>query len=243
MGALPVEGSFFCLALLTAAGCLLICLGSGCGGDYGQKVEDWTGNKASPAGSGTDLYASEEIAGTTPPLTFCRPQVFTGTPMVSGVGDVRKAKPGLLELPGWKLTCEAFQKLPDNSGNQAAFYCYLAAVPAAAGEKDKLANEFKTKLAGQANKSSLDDWVDFPVDATDGKKVWRKLRYTGGQEFCVKDKDGAEKFSSMPGTFEIYMLEESGSIVILASRVPSSLEQPIALDKLVQAVAGSVAKK
>jgi hypothetical protein len=224
VGPVPVEGGFFCRALLTAAGCLLICFGSGCGGDYGQKVEDWSGNTVSPASSGTDLWASEPIADTAPTLNFCRPRIFTGVPMANGVGDERKSKPKLLELPGLKLTCEAFEKLPDNSGNQGAFYCYVAAVPAAAGEKDKLANEFKTKLTGQANKSSLDDWADFPVDAADGKKVWRKLRYTGAQEFCVKDKDGKETFPSMPGVFEVYMLEESGSIVILAWRVPLSLE-------------------
>ena len=242
-GAVPVPGSFAWAAWLTAAGCLLIGLGSGCGGDYSEKVQNWSGNKA-PGRPAAELWGAEELAGTTPALTFCRPHVFTAVPMANGQGEARKAKPTIVDLPGLKLTCEAFEKLPDNSGNQAAFYFYIGSVPASVGEKEKEANDFKTKLGNQvADKLSLDDWVDFPVDSGSGTKTWRKLRYTGQQEFCVKDKDGRESFSKMPGVFEVYLLEESGSIVIVAWRAPLSLEPLIALDKMAQAVTGSVAKK
>ena len=67
-----------------------------------------------------------------------------------------------------------------------------------------------------AQKSSLDDWIDFPA----GAKTWRKLRYTGSQEFCVKDKGGTETFQTMPGVFTVYVLEESGQVVIVAFRAP-----------------------
>ena len=100
-------------------------------------------------------------------------------------------------------------------------------------------NVFKTKLGGQASKLSLDGWSEVEV----GSKKWQKLRYTGGQVFCVKDKGGTESFSTMPGVFEVYVMEESNSVVILGFRAPLSLEQPVQLDAMAQAVAGSVARK
>jgi hypothetical protein len=96
---------------------------------------------------------------------------------------------------------------------------------------------FKTKLASQGQK--IEDWVDFPVEP----RTWRKLRCTGTQDFCVKDKDGKETFSSLPGVFEVYVLEESGSVVILAFRAPLSLEPEIGLEGMARAVANSVGKK
>ena len=160
-----------------------------------------------------NLYAAEELKGTNPVLQFCRPQVFTAP----AVDNDRKAKPPCIDIfPGLKLTCEAFEELPDKPGQQAAFYFYIGSTTAAAGAKDSTLNTFKTKLGNQAQKSSLDDWVNFPA----GTKTWRKLRYTGSQEFCVKDKGGTETFQTMPGVFTVYVLEESGQVVIVAFRAP-----------------------
>jgi hypothetical protein len=237
------ERGFCWRASLAAAGCLLLALCSGCGGDYSQKVDNWSGNKFAGAGASADLYDARELKGTNPTLMFAWPQIFKDGPMENGQGDSRKAKPPMVDIPGLKLTCEAFAPLPDNPGNQGSFYFYIGTTTAAAGAKDAVLNGFKSKLGGIAEKTSIDDWIDFPVEAAGGNKVWRKLRYTGSQDFCVKDKDGKETYPKLPGVFEVYVIEESGSVVIFAFRAPLSLEQPIAMDKLGQAVAGSLAKK
>ena len=142
-------------------------------------------------------------------------------------------------FPGLKLTCEAFKELPDKPGQQAAFYFYIGSTTAAAGGEGQHPQHLQDEARQPGLKSSLDDWVDFPA----GTKTWRKLRYTGSQEFCVKDKGGTETFQTMPGVFTVYVLEESGQVVIVAFRAALSLEQPVELDQLAQAVAGSVAKK
>jgi hypothetical protein len=240
--------SLGCAAWVAAAGGLLIGLGSGCGGDYSEKVQTWTHNTPS-GGSGPAafdlLYAAEDLKGTNPTLQFGRPQVFTAGAMENGQGDDRRAKPPCIDVfPGLKLTCEAFKELPDKPGQQAAYYFYIGSTTAAAGAKDSALNAFKTKLGAQAQKLSLDDWVAFPSGAGPaGAKIWQKLRYTGSQNFCVKDRDGKETFSAMPGVFTVYVLEESGQVVIVAFRAPLSLEQPAGLDQMALAVTANVAKK
>jgi hypothetical protein len=180
-----------------------------------------------------------ELAGSNPALEVAWPQVFAAGRMENGQGDARRAKPPCIDIfPGLKITCEAFKELPDKPGQQAAFYFYVGCTTAAAGAKDSTMNAFKTKLGAQAQKTSLDDWTDFPVHA--GAKTWRKLRYVGNQDFFIKDKG---TFLTLPGVFTVYVLEESGQVVIIAFRAPLSLEQPIGLDGMAQAVAESVAAK
>ena len=84
-------------AWVAAVGGLLLGLGSGCGGDYSEKVENWTHNTALGVGGGAanvDLYAAEELKGTNPVLQFCRPQVFTAP----AVDNDRKAKPPCIDI-------------------------------------------------------------------------------------------------------------------------------------------------
>ena len=240
--AVSAKSRFGWTAWLSAAGCLLVGLGTGCG-DYSDKVQNWTHNASSgtSAAGPVDLWAAEELAGTNPALQFCRPHTFTAPPMANGQGADQRAKPTCIDVfPGLKLTCEAFQELPDKAGTQAAFYFYIGSQTAAAGGKDAVLNAFKTKLGAQPQNLSLEGWSDVEV----GSKKWQKLRYTGGQVFCVKDKNGgAETFSTLPGVFEVYVLEESNSVVILGFRAPLSLETAVGLDQMAQAVAGSVARK
>ncbi len=229
-------------AWVAAAGGLLIGLGSGCGGDYSEKVENWTHNTPSGAAAAADvpLWGAVELTGTNPALVVAWPQIFAAARMENGQGDARRAKPPCIDIfPGLKITCEAFKELPDKPGQQAAFYFYIGSTTAAAGAKDSTMSAFKTKLGNQAQKLSLDDWVVFPS----GSKLWQKLRYTGSQDFCVKDKGGTETFPAMPGVFTVYVLEESGQVVIVAFRAPLSLEQSVGLDQMALAVTANVARK
>ena len=173
--------------------------------------------------------------GRTLVLQFCRPQVFTAP----AVDNDRKAKPPCIDIfPGLKLTCEAFKELPDKPGQQAAFYFYIGSRRRPPAAKDSTLNTFKTKLGNQACKIESGRLGDFPA----GTKTWRKLRYTGSQEFCVKDKGGTETFRRCPASSG---LRAGGVGPSGHRRLPSplSLEQPVELEPVAQAVAGSVAQE
>ena len=198
-------------AWLAAAGGLLLGLGSGCGGDYSEKVQNWTRNTSTGASVDVKLWPAEDLAGTNPKLQLCRPECFQDTPLAGGT---HKSMPPMVDIPGLKLTCEAYKDLPDNSGKQAAYYFYVGVTTAAAGAKDVILGNFKTKLGGLPQKRA---WTIGPTARSAAKRGGNSV--TRATRSLVKRTRAEKKRSRRcPACSTSTCLEESGQVVILAFR-------------------------
>ena len=102
--------------------------------------------------------------------------------------------------------------------------------------RDELAKKFPRGLT---------DWADVPCETPEGQTIqWRKLRLLGKQEIYYKDKAGKEHYpANNDCVLEIYLYEKGGQVVIVAWRMPASIEQNVGLGKLAPLVAGSVSVK
>jgi hypothetical protein len=189
-----------------------------------------------------ELYAPQPLPGTTVAVRV--PVLFKDSPLVEGVAgkdgkpvDSRRIKPGLIEVPWLKFTYEGFIDNPD--GTKTPFYCYVAAVnKAAAGN---LEADWKRQLA---SKGPAGEWSDFQSQTPEGQAVaWRMLQFNGPQEFCTIAQNGQEQYSQVPGTFDIYLHEEAGNYVLIAWRVPASIQQQVDPAKLAKMMTGCVSAK
>ena len=105
-----------------------------------------------------------------------------------------------------------------------------------------VATQVQNDLAGKQGKPT--DWTDFHGEAPNGPgNLWRKFRFDGNQDFYYKNKDGQEQFSPQPGVLEVYLHDAGGQVVIVAWRMPASIEQNVGLAKWAPLVAGSVSVK
>jgi hypothetical protein len=223
----------------------LLLLLSGCGtGEYEQRLATRS-TRAQNALNFNELYAPQPLPGTS--VSVRVPVLFKESPLVEGVPgkdgkpiDPRRVKPTLFELPWLKYTYEGFVDNP--AGGKLPFYCYVAAVNKAAGGVNNPEPDWKGQLSNKGGVAG--DWTDFQGQSPEGRPVaWRKLHFTGPQEFCTIDKNGQEQYVQLPGVLDIYLHEEAGSYVLIAWRMPASVEQQTDPTKWSQMMTGCAIAK
>lgn len=221
---------------LSLAALLLLTL-VGCGtGEYERRLSGRTARlQAQAAAKFNELGNPQEVAGTN--VSVRLPRVFKEAPLAEGAADARRVKPGIVTIAGLKLTDEGF--IQDAEGGQLPFYCYVGVTSDTA--QNAIAR-LQQEVGGKPGK--IVPWADFSVQAPDGQTVkWQKLRFEGNQEFYYKNKAGQEDYPSVPGVLELYVHEEGGQAVIVAWRMPLSIEPNVGLDRLAPLVAGCVTVK
>ena len=218
---------------------------AGCGtGEYERRLEIGV-SKAKAESKFNNLYGPQELADT--PVSVRLPRMFTDSPLVEGAlvngqpVDERRVKPMLFPLPWLKLTYETL--VEDPQGVKLPCYCYVAAVDIAGGQARALDSSLKLELQKQAQ-FDLVDWADFQGESADGRgNQWKKFRFTCQQEFRTVNKAGQEQYVQLPGLLEIYLHEEAGQQVLIAWRMPASIEGKVELAKWTPVVAGCVSVK
>lgn len=210
----------------------------GCGtGEYEARLSARIASLQSRA-KASELQPPKDLPETQ--LTFRLPNVFAGPPLVEGEFDARRAKPVVITLPGLKFAYE--NMVQDAVGGSLPYYLFVGSV--AGQSAQNVAAAIENDLKGVAQKESLSEWTNFEGRTVAGDvNQWRKIRFTGPQEFYYKNKDGQEQFLSMAGLLEIHLHEEAGAVVILAWRMPTSIEPNVDLAKWVPMVAGNVRAK
>jgi hypothetical protein len=177
----------------------------------------------------------QEVPGTTVSIRI--PLALSSPP----AAEARRVKPGIVAIPGLKLTYEGF--IPDQAKGQWSYYCYVGVT---SGPLQKVAAQLRNELAKQSPGGTA-DWTDVSCETPDGQTTaWRKLRLLGKQEFYYKDKDGKDNYTSkVDSVLEIYLYEKGGQVVIVAWRLPAGIEpEPyVGLGELAPLVAGSVSIK
>ncbi len=89
--------------------------------------------------------------------------------------------------------------------------------------------------------TELSDWTDFQGEAPDGhESKWRQLHCVAPQVFACQDGAGKVQFETLPGILDIYLHEEHGFVVVIAWRLPKSIEANVNLAKWAPIVAGCV---
>jgi hypothetical protein len=229
-----------CSILLTMGGLLSVVF-CGCGaGEYNKLLAARTA-KAKSAATFNELYAPQALEDT--PASVRIPQVFVTAPMVEGRGnpvDPRQLKPGLVTMAFLKLTYEAYIK--DDKGG-LPYYCYVGAIKAAADQLSIIPRAMRAELSNKRT-TELSDWSDFQGQSPEGREVpWKKLRCVATQEFACTDTAGKVHFKSLPGVLEIYVHEENGCLVVIAWRMPESIEPNVDVTKWAPLMAGCVSIK
>ncbi len=153
--------------------------------------------------------------------------------------DQRRTNAGPITLPGSLTVYEVMVR--DSVGGEQPYYLYVGSV--GGGQKlaqvaAELQKQMKTQLTPQG------EWVGVQAPTADGgANQWRMLRATGKQVFYCRDKAGAESYPTMDGLLEVYLHEQGGSIVLVAWRMPSTLEANSQLSRWAPLVTGSLKAK
>ncbi len=173
-----------------------------------------------------ELYAPQALPGVG--VSMRVPTLFKDSPLVKDMPadnpvDARRATPMLFELPWLKLTYEGFIDGPD--GKKTSYYCYVAAVDKATSGANPEQN-WKNEL--MAKGGTVTEWANFEGQTPEGQKVpWRKIQFTGPQEFYTTSQTGAQQYESMPGVLDIYFREDGNFYELIAWRVPSANEPQV----------------
>ena len=238
--------SLFPLFLFFLCYLLVFSLLSGCGtGEYERRLEQRHAAKARLEKKLSVLYAPQDVPGTQvsvrlPKTLFLEPPLVEGVPVDGKPVDVRRVKPEkLVTIPGLKLTYEGFV---DNEGVKLPYYCYVGVIDVPIGQiVDDPSIKMRAELAGQQQQDTLGNWQDLQVETPDGQEsVWKKLRSENSQEFYTLDKAGQGQFKSMPGVLEICIHAEAKYVIVIAWRMPTSIEKNINLEKWATLVAECV---
>ena len=208
---------------------LVLLVISGCGtGEYESRLTK-RAVRSQNALNFNELYAAQQLPGT--PVSIRVPVLFTDSPLVEGAPDkdgntvdLRRVKPTLFEIPWLKLTYEGF--VDDPQGGKLPYYCYVAAVERATAGVGNPSAVWSGALSNKGG--ALEDWADFQGQTPDGRTVaWKKLRFTGPQEFYTINVNGQEQYKQLPGVLEIYLQEQAGLYVLIAWRMPESIEPQV----------------
>jgi hypothetical protein len=75
-------------------------------------------------------------------------------------------------------------------------------------------------------KDTPDEWEVIDADTPTDKPVqWKKLRVTGDQPFRFRDNASQKVVSqNLPGIFELWICDKTDYVVLMAWRVPVSIE-------------------
>ena len=240
----PLPSHLCCLCRV-----LFLLVLSGCGtGDYEQRLDQRHADKIKIEKKFSQLYAPQDVPGTQVSVRLPK-TIFTEPPLVEGalVGgkpvDIRRVKPDkLVTIPGLKLTYEGFV---ENDGVKLPCYCYVGATAASTGEIGDSNGKIQAELAAQPPHDTLTNWERFQPETPDGhESQWVRLRFMNKkQEFFTVDKAGQGQFKTMPGVLEVYLHAEPGYAVVIAWRMPTSIEGKVKLAKWASLVAGCVSVK
>ena len=183
----------------------------------------------------SELGPPQVLPGTS--VSISMPNSFSDAPLVEGAVDARRVKPGIITIPGLKLTREGF--IQDSGGGQMAYYCYVGVT---GGPLQNVAGQLQNELSGKQGK--VTPWTDFQGESPTGAPLqWRKLRFDGAQDFYYKNKAGQEQFLTLAGVLEVYLYDAGPQVVVVAWRMPASIELNVGLARLAPLVAGSVSVK
>jgi len=163
--------------------------------------------------------------------------------------DERRVKIRGLPLPGLAITYEG--RVTDSAGGQIPYYLHLFVIERGKAEKlisskpagvqildnsGKLYQDFLTMCPGLK-----DSWVEVSCSTPRGEQIaWQKLRATGEQELHYLDRAEKEAYAKFPCAVEVYARVEGDYLVLIAWRVPTSVEQSVEVAELAPLVAGTL---
>jgi hypothetical protein len=207
----------------------------GCGtGEYERRLEDRHAEKTRIETKLSGLYLPLVVPGTTISVRLPK-SLFPDPPLVEGamVGgkpvDVRRVKPQkLVTIPGLKLTYEGFI---ESEGGKLPCYCYVGVIDVPMQAVEDPSVKMRAELSAQQPPPALTNWQDVSLETPSGQPtVWRKLRAENSQEFYTLDKAGQGEFKNLPGVLEIYFRVEPKNIIVIAWRVPLSIDNKDKVD-------------
>jgi len=224
------------------ASCLVLLIVAGCGtGEYESRLANRAAHVQNTLNF-NELYAPQPLPNT--PISVRVPTLFTESPLIEGAPDksgnpvdLRRVTPTLFALPWLKLTYEGFIDNPE--GGKLPYYCYVAAVDKATLGGENLEAAWNAALAAKGG--TLDPWTDFQGKTPEGGTVdWKKLRFAGQQEFYTIGGNGQEQFVQLPGVLDVYLREQNGFYVLIAWRMPASIEPQVDSAKWASMMTGCV---
>ena len=154
--------------------------------------------------------------------------------------DPKRAKP--IPMPGVQPRIyEGFVK--DSTGGEIPFYCYFVVLEMPKVPGVNLADIMKSAIAKMPGSPQM---TEVQATSPEGKESkWQMVHGPEKDEFYYK-KDGKDTLQPMDAIDEMYHHEEAGVFVIIAWRLPASIEKNIGdvgLTDLAKAVAGGVSVK
>jgi hypothetical protein len=214
---------------------LLLSLCLGCGtGEYESRIGQHGGGGAAAA----DLLGpAEELAGTR--ISIRAPTCMT---LMPAGADPKRTKMPALSLPGVQIRVyEGFVK--DSEGGDIPFYCAIMAMAVPAGMN--MGGQIQAMASKQPGNPQI---ADVQIAGPDGKEnKWQTAHKSEKDEFYYKGKDGKEAPRPMDAVGEMYAREDGGAFIMIAWRVPASIQQNVGnnvgLAELAKAVAGGVSVK
>lgn len=226
-------------ASLAAGLLLLLGICCSCGtSEYQRRLEDRI--KELKTGSKFNILSPPvKVPGTSVSLRV--PQDFNDQTLTEGAVidgkpvDLRRVKTNLIDIPDLKLTFEGF--IVDASGGKQPFYLYVA-VSTDPGKMNFTRN-IHAELSGKFNNTT--GLTDYQVQTPEGRTSdWKTCRATGNQVFYYVTPNGDSSFRQMSGVMELLIHDENETLVILAWRMPSTLEQSKDFKTWINLVAGCV---
>lgn len=175
-----------------------------------------------------------------PPKKFKKPYRY-GEP---GVETIQNISPPFLQLPG--ATLGYVDTVANQATDQVDFHCYVAVVetqPEVAGVK-KLVEVIQEELVKAFPASNPPPaWQQVPVqcETEDGAtREWYTITAKGEQLFH-QSRNGIHEHVKIPGTFELWLHQTADYTVLMAWRVPDSIEGGINL-RTIQVAGGPAAQ-
>jgi len=174
------------------------------------------------------LFAPAAIPGT--PFKIRVPMVFNSSYLANSPHtddgekiNPQRVQPPFLELPGFRL---CYEGVAASVSSSPPFYCYLAAFPCKPGDGEKWEADLQAKLKALFP-NTPDTWETVQALTPKGDSLtWKKIRVINEQDWLTNDAEGKVKPTRMNGTFELWLYEGNDHIVLMAWRVPASLDAP-----------------
>jgi len=176
-------------------------------------------------------------------MSFQEGSVQDGKPI-----DERRVKIPGLTFPGLAVTYEA--RVEDSAGGRIPYYLHVFAIPRDDTRKFLSASLVASRpdttgdLYHQIEKAFADthsSWVQIDCPTPNETQLaWQCLRVRGEQPFHYLRSDGRELYAKMPCLLEVYARSEGAYLVLLAWRVPTSVEDAAGIAELGRLVAGTL---
>lgn len=168
------------------------------------------------------------------------PKVFEASYSIDSQhpGDGGRVDPGrvkppfLQDFPGFFICYEAFGPA---DGTNLAYYCYLGSMPAGDDVEGKILAQLQAAFP-----SARPSFSEIEVQSPQNNAVsWQHVNVTANQPFA--EQGSSQSFArTVEGTFDLYIHEADGIVVIVAWRAPREVAEQISLDELMQLTAGTV---